>query len=122
MSHPLPTVFEALGADGAIRTAVDEFHDRVVADSHLAPFFAGTDMATLRSHQVEMLSAATGGPQPYTGRDRANAHAGLQITDEAFERVIGHLNATLVELGAEDSAIRSVLSALSPLRPAIVTA
>ena len=114
--------YDSLGAETGLRSAVDEFYDRVHADPLLAPYFAGVDMPTLRRHQVDMLSAATGGRQKYSGRDMATAHAGLDITDEAFDRVVGHLNATLVETGADDGTIRAVLGALVPLRPSIVTA
>lgn len=109
------------GAETGLRSAVDQFYDRVHADPSLAPYFAGVDMPTLKRHQVDMLTAATGGPPKYSGHDMAQAHAGLDITDEAFDRVVGHLNATLVETGADDSAIRAVLGALAPLRPSIVT-
>jgi hemoglobin len=116
------SAYHSLGAETGLRSAVDDFYDRVQADPSLAPYFTGVDMATLKRHQVAMLSAATGGPQKYTGRDMASAHAGLAITDEAFDRVVGHLNATLVESGADDSTIRAVLGALAPLRASIVTA
>jgi hemoglobin len=116
------SAYDSLGAETGLRSAVDKLYDRIHADPLLAPYFAGVDMPTLRRHQVDMLSAATGGPQKYSGRDMAKAHAGLDITDEAFDRVVGHLNATLVETGADDGAIRAVLGALVPLRPSIVTA
>jgi hemoglobin len=115
------SAYDSLGAETGLRSAADQFYDRVHADPSLAPYFAGVDMPTLKRHQVDMLTAATGGPPKYSGHDMAQAHAGLDITDEAFDRVVGHLNATLVETGADDSAIRAVLGALAPLRPSIVT-
>ena len=69
----------------AISAAVDDFYVRVTADPRLAGFFDGTDIATLRRHQVAMLSAATGGPIEYRGRIMSLAHAGLAITDEHFD-------------------------------------
>jgi hemoglobin len=69
-----------------------------------------------------MLITATGGPQRYVGRDMAEAHQGLAITDEAFDKVVGHLGATLVAAGADDAAIAQVVAVLSPLRSSIVTA
>ncbi len=121
MTDTTASAYYSLGAHAGLRSAVDDFYARIQADPSLAPYFAGVDMATLKRHQVDMLSAATGGPQKYTGRDMAEAHAGLNITDEAFDRVVGHLNATLVEAGADDGTIRAVLGALSPLRSSIVT-
>ena len=65
MSEQTQTVYEALGAEIGIRKAVDEFYARVVADPELQPFFVDVDLTTLRRHQVDMLSAATGGPRQY---------------------------------------------------------
>jgi hemoglobin len=50
------------------------------------------------------------------------AHAGRHITDADFDRVLGHLNAALVDGGAEDGTIRSVITAVSGLRTAVVGA
>jgi hemoglobin len=118
----IPSLYEVLGAEGGIRSAVDDFYDRVVADPMLADYFGGVDMKTLRSHQTDMLITATGGPSRYTGRDMATAHLGLKITDDAFDRVVGHLGATLQAGGADEATIGSVVAALAPLRSSIVTA
>jgi hemoglobin len=122
MSEPSQTVYEALGADIGIRKAVDEFYARVLADPELQPFFADVDMTTLRRHQVDMLSAATGGPRRYDGLDMAAAHAGRAITSDAFGRVVGHLVATLESLGADGETIDRVVATLAPLESSIVTA
>ena len=116
------TLYDKLGADAGITKAVDEFYTRVVADPDLAPFFSGVDMTALRRHQVAMLSAATGGPTQYTGRDMQTAHAGLGITDAHFDRVVEHLAGTLADLGVDQETIGEVAAALTPLRSAIVTA
>jgi hemoglobin len=117
-----PSLYERLGAENAIRAAVDEFYVRVVADPLLAGYFASTDMATLRRHQVAMLSQATGGPRAYTGAEMGTAHAGLAITDAAFTAVVGHLVATLQHLGVQQQEVDEVVAALAPLRSALVTA
>lgn len=122
MTTSTPTLYESLGAEGGIRDAVASFYDRVLADPDLVGYFEGVDMKTLRRHQVDMLVTATGGPQRYTGRDMAAAHHGLAITDAAFDKVVGHLGATLVAAGAGDDSIAAVVAALSPLRSSIVGA
>jgi len=50
----------------------------------------------------------------------SHAHRGLHITDVAFDRVLGHLNAALVDVGADERTIREVLRALSQMRLDIV--
>lgn len=114
------TLYESLGAEVGIRKVVDEFYDRLIADPELSGYFSTTDMPTLRRHQVAMLSAATGGPNQYTGRDMAAAHAGLNINDEHFDRVVGHLADTLADLAVDRDLIEQVNAVLSPLRPDVV--
>lgn len=112
--------YAALGRHPGIRRAVDQFYERIAADPSLTSYFEAADMDGLRRHVVELLVAAVGGPGRYRGRSMAEAHAGLHITDSAFDRVLGHLNATLVDVGADDRTIREVLRTLSGMRLDIV--
>lgn len=115
------TLFETLGAELGIRTVVDDFYDRVVADPSLAHYFTSVDMSALRRHQVDFLSAATGGPKQYDGHDLAQAHAPLGVTDSAFNAVVGHLIASLEACDVAPDTISTVVSALAPLRSDIVS-
>jgi hemoglobin len=114
------TLYAALGAEVGIRTVVDDFYDRVINDPALATYFASADMTALRRHQVDFLSAATGGPKQYTGRALADAHAELAVTGEAFDLVVSHLLESLAACGVEPPTIDRVVAALSPLRSDIV--
>ena len=116
------TLYERLGEEVGIRTAVDDFYVRVVADPQLAPFFEGIDLARLRRHQTALLVQVTGGPVEYSGRDLAAGHAGLGITPADFDRVVGHLVATLTALGVSSEDIGDVGAALTAHRDEIVTA
>ena len=68
--------YAALGRHPGIRRAVDQFYERVAADASLTGYFAGADMGRLRSHVVELLAAAVGGPNRYTGRSMAEGPPG----------------------------------------------
>jgi hemoglobin len=92
----------------------------VVSDPELTHYFSLTDMAALRRHQVEMLSAATGGPRQYTGQDIAAAHEGLAITGADFGNVVGHLIASLQGFNVEPDVIGRVIETLAPLKSSIV--
>jgi hemoglobin len=116
------SLYERLGQQAGIRTAVDDFYVRVVADPELAPYFAGIDLGRLRRHQTALLVQVTGGPVEYSGRDLAAGHAGLGITAADFDRVVGHLVATLTDLGVAAEDIGAVGAALAAHRDDIVTA
>jgi hemoglobin len=118
----LPTLYETLGQETTIAAVVATFYEKVLADAILAPYFVGVDMPKLRAHQTAFLVAATGGPKSYSGRDMAAAHAGLNITAAAFDRVAGHLVSTLAEAGVDSATIDAVAAAVVPLKDSIVTA
>ena len=116
------SLFDRLGQEAGIRTAVDDFYVRVVADPQLAPYFEGIDLPRLRRHQTALLVQVTGGPVGYSGRDLAEGHAGLGITPADFDRVVGHLVDTLTALGVSGADIGAVGEALTAHRDDIVTA
>src|SRR4051812_44838063 len=116
------SIFERLGQEQGIRAAVDDFYERVVGDPQLAHYFEGVDLRTLRAHQTALLVQVTGGPAVYSGRGPAAAHDRLDITPEDFDRVVGHLVATLISFGVSSEDIGSVGEALVAHRDEIVTA
>jgi hemoglobin len=114
-------LYERLGQEAGIRTAVDDFYVRVLADPEVAPYFEGIDLARLRRHQTALLVQVTGGQVEYAGRALAEGHAGLGITPAAFDRVVGHPVATLTDLGVSAEDIAAVGAALTTYRDDIVT-
>ena len=115
------SLYERLGQEVGIRTAVDDFYVRVVGDPQLAHHFEGIDLPRLRRHQTALLVQVTGGPVEYSGRELAEGHAGLGITPADFDRVVDHLVATLTDLGVSAKDIASVGAALTEHRDDIIT-
>ncbi|MER7273810.1 group 1 truncated hemoglobin [Dactylosporangium sp. NPDC000244] len=116
------SIYDRIGGAGAVQAAVEQFYTRVLDDPGLAPYFKDVDINRLKSHQRAFFAAALGGPAIYAGRDMSAAHAGLNITDGAFDAVVGHLAATLTDLGVPDDDIMEIAAALAPLRAQIVSA
>ena len=114
--------YDRIGGGRAVAGVVDHFYELVLADSSLAPFFDGIDMARLKRHQVLMVSQVMGGPAAYDGRELGEAHAGMGITSEHFDRVVVHLVTALTKAGVEPDIIERVGEALGGAQPAIVTA
>lgn len=115
------SIYDAIGGASSVSIAVDKFYGRVLDDPQLAPFFEGVDMDRLKSHQRSFIAAAIGGPEVYQGRDMGAAHANLGISDSDFEAVVGHLVATLAELGVPDDVIGEIGATLAPLQSQIVS-
>jgi hemoglobin len=114
------SIYDEIGGSGALSAAVDGFYDRVLADADLAEYFAGVDVQRLKGHQRAFIAAAIGGPNSYLGRAMADAHADLDITDDAFDATVGHLVEALADLGVPAGTIDRITTALAPLRTDIV--
>jgi len=111
-------------ADGtdAIRAAVSVFYDRVLADPQLAGWFEGVDMRRLRKHQTAFLLYALGGAETYFGRPLHEAHAGLQITDAAFDAIVEHLVAAFQQVGIAPDVIAQLRGRVEQTRAQVVAA
>jgi len=115
------TIYERLGGADAVDAVVDEFYDRVLADEALEPYFEGVDTEILHDHQVRFISHVAGGPVEYDGRTMAAAHVDLGITDEDFDRVADHLDASLRTFDVPASDRTELLDAVESLRPDVVS-
>lgn len=107
----MTSLYDELGGAPAIEAAVDIFYRKVLADELLAPFFEDVDMERQAAKQAAFLTMVTGGPANYSGKDMRRAHAHLVargIDDRHFDAVVGHLAATLRELGVDDAKIARV--------------
>ncbi|HJV09601.1 MAG TPA: group 1 truncated hemoglobin, partial [Acidimicrobiales bacterium] len=80
------TIYDDIGGAPAVTAVVDAFYERLIADPDLMAFFDGRDMARLKAHQRALVTVALGGTaEEYAGRMMQPAHAGLAITNEAFD-------------------------------------
>jgi hemoglobin len=114
------TPYERLGGGEPIRQVVQAFFDRVLADPALAPYFQGVEMTTQRRHFALLISQLLGGPSEYDGRELGEAHQGLHITDEDYDKVLGHLVATLKAAEVPGDIIDALGNTANDVRPTIV--
>lgn len=101
--------FERIGGSPAIGAATELFYRKVLGDPLLAPYFDDIDMDRQIAKQAAFLTMALGGPNNYTGADLRTAHSRLPgLGDEHVDAVIGHLAATLRELGVAEPDIAAI--------------
>ncbi len=115
------SIYEQIGGRDAVAAAVDIFYARVLDDDVLASYFGSTDMRKQKAHMRAFLAVAIGGPEIYGGRDLSVAHAGLGITNEAFDRVVAHLVGTLDSLDVPNEIVEAIVVKLAPLRAVVVS-
>lgn len=104
----MSTLYERLGGESAVDSAVDIFYEKVLADGRISAFFENLDMVAQARKQKNFLTMVFGGPNDYTGKDMRDGHAHLGVTEEHFNAVVENLAGTLKELGATDDDIGEV--------------
>jgi len=116
------TIYDTIGGEAAVGAVVVELYRRTLDDLQLKGYFDSTDMDRLHRHQRAFITAALGKPGTYQGRAMGDAHAGMNITDDAFDRVATHLVTILRENGVDEETVEHIADSLGPLRTQIVTA
>lgn len=110
---PNASLFEQLGGESAVGTAVDIFYRKVMADARINYFFFGVNITEQAAKQKAFLGMAFGGPHEYTGRDMRRSHAklvGMGLNDRHFDIVLDHLRDTLRDLESPEPLIQQVIA------------
>nr|HEX4316449.1 hypothetical protein [Kofleriaceae bacterium] len=113
-------LYDRLGGQRAIVAVVDDFIDRVAADSRINLRFFNTDLPRLKTLLVEFVCAATNGPCKYTGQDMETSHAGMELVSDEFDALVDDLSQTLDKFKVPAKEKGELLGALGPLKPAMV--
>lgn len=78
--------FEQIGGEHRLRAIIDEFVERVCADTMIGFFFARVDRARLKQLEYEHAARFLGADIPYTGRALNAAHRRHPILGGHFAR------------------------------------
>ena len=122
LSHAEQTksLYDRLGGNGAITAVVDEFVNRIVADSRVNGRFAFTDVKKFKMRNANLVCQTTGGPCKYQGQDMKNAHGGMRISQKEFDILAGHLAGTLKKFKVPKQETKELLGIISSLQKDIV--
>lgn len=104
------SLYQKLGGKAAMDAAIDAFYVKVLADDRVKHFFDDVSMDKQRRKQKEFLSAAFGGPLPWTGKDMRKAHEGMGLTEEHFNAIAENLVNTLKDLKISQELIDQVVA------------
>jgi hemoglobin len=120
MSTTHDAMYQSVGGDAGLNLLVDNFYARLWADRSLDRYFEGIERDALKRHQRMFLTYVLGGPGAYEGRPLVTGHAGMNITDEAFDTVAHHLLLTLEELDIDRPLIRIIMGFVEGARAQVV--
>lgn len=104
------SIFDRIGGQAAVNAAVEIFYGKVIADPVVNGFFKNTDMKAQRAKQAKFLAFVMGGPEKWKGKSMLEAHKGMNLTDEHFGAIAGHLQTTLEELKVPADVIGEIMT------------
>jgi len=119
-------LWDRLGGEKAVRAVVHDFAVTGATDPKVNftrggkyPL-DGKGMDRLEQRLVEMISAATGGPLKYTGRDMKEVHKGMAITNAEFTALVDVLKSTLKKFEVRRPEIEELLEIVGSTKRDIV--
>jgi len=103
------SLYHKIGGQAAMDAAIKLFYKKMLADEKVSHFFDDVDMKQQHKKQKAFISAALGSPKPWTGRNMRRAHRDVEISEEDFGVVAGHLQATLEELKVKKELVGEIM-------------
>lgn len=118
---PRAGLYAQFGGQAGVEALVEEFLVRLLEDERINAQFAETDLVNLNDRLVEQFCVELGGPCTYTGRDMAESHAGLGITEADFNALVEDLVDAMDARGIPRAAQNRLLARLAPMHGDIVS-
>ncbi len=110
---PKPTLYERIGGETGVRQLVHDFYDRILEDKRLQPFFLETPMSKLRTMQLQLFSAALGGPVEYGGQPLYEVHFGRRIGKQHLAIFLEHLLDSLGGTNLTEQEVQDIISRIN---------
>jgi hemoglobin len=113
-------LYDRLGGKDAITAVVESFVGKVAGDTRINGYFSSTDLVKLRMHLVDQICEASGGPCKYKGRSMKQTHAGMGVTNAAFNALVEDLVGALDQHKVGKTEKDELLGVLGPMKSDIV--
>jgi hemoglobin len=117
---PKKSLYDRLGGLPAIKAVVHDFVKECAADKRINARFAKTKVKEFEKKLVDQVCEATGGKCKYKGKNMADAHKGMKITEEEWTATVEDLVKALDKHKVPQAEKDELLGALGPMKPDIV--
>jgi hemoglobin len=120
------SLWDRLGGEPSVRAVVHDFVALAAGDPKVNFLrdgkFALDEAGVMRLEQrlVELVSAVSGGPLKYTGKDMKAAHAGMKITEEEFNALAADLITVLKKYKVPQKEIDELVGIVATTKKDIV--
>jgi hemoglobin len=115
-----PTLYSRLGGESGVTAIADTLIDRTVADPLTGPNFKGSNLARIKRLLAEQICDLADGPCRYSGDSMKEVHAGHEISEAMFYRMVEILRTELHERGVDQRSINQLLRLLAPMKRDVV--
>lgn len=126
---PTGALWDRLGGEPGVSALVEDFVTRTLANPRVNFTRRGTGreweanpetVLRLKRSIVQFLSAATGGPFRYQGKDLKPLHQGMKITEAEFNEMVNDLKASLERLKVATREQEGLLKVVSSVKGDVV--
>ncbi len=109
------SLYERLGGADGIAALVDDivenhFNNPAVQTRYIHLREDPEQLARVRQHTINFLSAGSGGPEEYTGRDMETTHRGMNISEAEFMAVLDDILAAMDKHNYDEQTRKDVLA------------
>ncbi len=118
-SQPV-SLYQKMGGEAALNQLVDQFMLGIARDPDILPYFAKTNVTHFRESFITHLCALSDGPCVYEGDSMYDIHAGMNITEADFNRVVEILITAMENVGIAYRLQNQLLARMAPLRDSII--
>ena len=114
------SLYERLGGKPAVTAVVSQFVDYNSADKVIRSRWDPEHSDDLKQYLVELVCQASGGGCVYTGKHMDVAHAGLNVTEDEFNRVAANLVKALDKFNVPEKEKGELLAIIGSLKGKVV--
>ncbi len=114
------SLYRELGAQDGLIKIVAEFHERLLADPQLAPFFKDVEEKQFRERLVVQFCEVSGGPCKQARHDMRKVHSAVDINKASFNATVEVLQHAMDAKGVGYRAQNRLLAQLAPMHRDIV--
>lgn len=114
------TLYTRLGGEPGVAAIADTLIDRVTADPLTGPSFKDSKLERIKRLLAEQICDLAGGPCHYSGDPMKEVHAGHQISEAQFYRMVETLRDILGERHVDTRSTNQLLRLLAPMKRDIV--
>lgn len=113
-------LYQKFGGMEKIEQMTDFFIEEISFDNRIYPFFADTKIERFREKFIEQICAELGGPCQYSGDSMKDSHAGMDIRESDFNRLVELLIVAMERADISYPLQNQLLSKLAPMREEIL--